>query len=139
MVMGAVQAPDIPELVDVPYPETVCRCGHCRAVIDVARRQRRVRCRNCGWLNTVPTRLHVVCERCSHNQQVRFQHLDCEPLCANCGHALWIREIELAAVRRRLRRGRRRRGRRSGRDSVLLTILVYALLLWFFLLWFMWY
>ena len=105
-------------------------------VLEVSDRQRRVRCSSCGWLNAVPIRTHVVCERCHHTQSVRFRDRNSQPLCVNCGYTLHIREIELRGLCRRVHRKPRHRTHSSRRDSVVLTILVYALVLIFFLLWF---
>lgn len=136
MNMGLVDTQRPPELAALPGPKTVCRCGHCRAMIDVPDGRRRVRCSSCKRPNAIPRRVCIPCERCNRSQRVRFSRRSAQLLCVNCGHALHICEIELTPMRPHAQRRASGRGHVSRRESLVFTILLYALVLLFFLLWF---
>ena len=136
MSMGLLDTQPPPQLSPTPGAAAVCRCGHCRAAIDVPEGRRRVRCRDCGWLNAIPARVLITCRRCNRGQHLRFSQRNGRQLCANCGHTLDIREIELTPLRPHT--GRRASSHRRGgrRESIVFTLLLYGLVLLFFLLWF---
>jgi DNA-directed RNA polymerase subunit RPC12/RpoP len=134
--MGLVDTQHPPGVLATPDANAVCRCGHCRAVIDVPDGRRRLRCPSCGSLNAIPRRVHLVCERCNRGQPVRFSQRNRQVLCVNCAHTLHVREIELTPIRRHTLRWSSSRRHVSRRESIVLTVLLYALVLLFFLLWF---
>lgn len=133
--MPSVETPTALGLRGAGVAKSVCRCGHCRAVVDPPAGVRRVRCRGCGWLNAVPTRVYTTCERCEHGQHVRFSRRDSQCLCLNCGHPLRILEVELAPMRGHGRRHAGRRPHPRWRESVAFTLLLYALALLVALIW----
>ncbi len=104
-------------------------------MIDVPDGRRRVHCPTCGWVNVVPRRVYVVCERCNRSQRVRFRLGEAPRLCVNCAYTLYLHEVRLTPLKRRAVRHISGRKHVSRRESVVLTILLYALVLLFFLLW----
>jgi ribosomal protein S27E len=134
-MMGLLSTQTPPKLAALPETHPVCRCGHCRAVIDVSGARRRVRCPTCGRSNTTPVRVRVACKRCHRSQRVRFGRRGSSVLCANCGYPLYIGEIELVAVAHRVRQVGRSHRHVSQRERAVFVILLYALVLLFFLLW----
>ena len=136
MIMALVEAQTASDPVKAGVGKTVCRCGHCRVMIDLPDGARRVRCRSCGWSNAVPNRVYTTCERCEHEQHVRFSRRDGHCLCVNCGYTLNIREIELAPMRRRSHRRAHRPPRSQRRESIIFTLLLYAFALLVALFWF---
>jgi hypothetical protein len=130
--MGLVDTQPLPNAASPPETQTVCRCGHCRTVIDVPEGQRRVHCPECGRSNAVPKRVYVTCERCNAGQRIRFSQRNDPPLCVNCGHSFRLRAVELTPQQRHVHvtRGHTRR-----HDNAVLAILLYAIALVLFLCW----
>ena len=133
--MGLAGAEDMSlRLVDAESA-SLCRCGHCRALISVHEGHRRVRCASCGRANAVPTYVYVVCERCGQVQRRRFRRRHTKPYCRDCGHTLPMGEIGLRALQHRVQRRSRSGRRMSARESVAFALLLYALVFLVFLLW----
>lgn len=114
---------------------TSCHCGHCFTTIDVADDKRRVRCPGCGRPNAIPHHVTVVCDRCHTSQRVRFSQRDMEPPCASCGHVLDMAAIELIPQHKRTHAPAHHRGVTDRHESIVFTILLYAIALILFLLW----
>ncbi len=132
--MDPVVALPLPSVADPAAAQPVCRCGHCRTVLDAHEQCRRVRCPECGRSNAVPAYVHVTCERCNEGQRIRFSKRNDPPLCVNCGHSFHIREVELTVQQRHIHiHGGREHAHQ--RDGAAFTILLYAGALILFLAW----
>ena len=136
MHMAQVKSESPPLPTDPLDAKTICRCGHCRVMVDLSEGQRRVQCPACGRMNATPRRVYAACARCRHKQQVRFSQRDGHCLCINCGQALNLREVELVPLRRNPHRGPNSQRRSAQRKSAVFTLLLYALALLVVLLWF---
>lgn len=133
--MGALPAQSVPAIGRATKHATTCHCGHCFTTIDVGDAKRRVRCPGCGRSNAIPHRVTVVCDRCHSTQRVRFDHRDREPPCASCGQALDMGAIELIPQHKRSRTSGRHHGYSERHESIVFTIMLYAIALILFLLW----
>lgn len=134
--MGLVDTQPQPEVSPpVPDPEVLCRCGYCHTLLEVPENEHCVHCPECGRSNRTPGRVYVTCERCGRGQRIRFKQRNNPPLCANCGHTLRIHEIELTSQSRHIHHHGQGRSHVSRHDSVVFTILLYAVVLTLFLLW----
>jgi RNase P subunit RPR2 len=123
-------------VADLPVTTSVCRCGHCRTVIDVVGKHQRVHCPECGRSNALPSRVYVTCARCDTGQRIPFDRRDDPPLCVNCAHSFQLHEVELVPQQRHTRvHGGRGQVRR--RDGAAFTILLYGAALILFLIWLM--
>ena len=119
---------------DQPVELPVCRCGHCRTVIDIVGKHRRAHCPECGRSNAIPNRVYVTCERCGCGQRIPFSRRHDPPLCANCGYSFHLREVELIQQHRHMHvHGGHGHVHRS--DGAAFTILLYAAALILFLSW----
>jgi|GEM_PF-3910438 len=116
-----------------------CHCGHCFTTIAVSGETRRVRCPGCGRSNAIPHNVTIVCDRCHTTQRVRFSQRDKKPLCRHCGQCLDMGAIELIPHDRHASTSNRYRnlGHSNRHDSVVFTIMLYAVALILFLLWIM--
>ena len=123
-----------PDLADPLVTQPVCRCEHCRTVIDVVGSHRRVQCPECGRSNAIPSHVYVTCERCGAGQRIPFSKRNDPPLCVNCSYSFRLREVELIQQHRHARvHGSRGHVHRS--DGAAFTILLYAAALILFLMW----
>jgi hypothetical protein len=134
--MGLVDTGQLSGLIPAVDAASVCRCGHCHAAIDVPVGRRRLRCQSCGQPNAIPSRIYVTCGRCRRWQSLRFGRRSAHNLCVNCGYPLEVGTIELTVLRRKVRLRAARQHHVTRRERILLTVLMYALVLLFFLLWF---
>ena len=133
--MGLVDLQSRVELQSPPRRGAICRCGHCYTLVDVTDEHRRVRCPGCGRLNSVPKRISATCERCASTQSVRFSLRNQGILCANCGNTMHLHTVELVPRHKRAHRPRSGEKHVSRHDSVVFTIMLYAVVLLFFLYW----
>ncbi len=104
-------------------------------MVDVTDEQRRVRCLGCGRANSIPKRVTATCERCKSTQHVRFSLRNQGILCANCGNVMNMHTVELVPQHKRTHRPRHGDKHVSRHDSVVFTIMLYAVVLLFFLYW----
>ena len=133
--MGLVSSQSATSNGGTPRNVTTCHCGHCFTTIDVADAKRRVRCPGCGRSNAIPHRVTIVCDRCHTTQRVRFSQRDQEPPCTSCGHILDMGAIELIPQHKHSHTPSRHHGYSERHESIVFTILLYAIALILFLLW----
>ena len=133
--MGVVSSQSAPPFETGPKHFHACHCGHCYTTIDVGDEKRRVRCPGCGRSNAIPHRVTVICDRCHTSQRIRFSQRDKEPHCSICGHILDMGAIELIPQHKHQRVQSHHRGDNDRHESIVFTILLYAIALILFLLW----